>query len=159
MASVPTIQRSETEPPSRTAIYDIQAHTVYLPNGEKLGAHSGLGKFRDNSRHVNKRNRGSTPPNVYRLSLREAKFHGLQALRLNPLDDTDMFGRDGILAHSYMHGSNGQSNGCVSFRDYPKFLRAYTSGEIERLVVVARLDDNELSLMDHQHAASRAHAG
>ena len=36
-----------------------------------------------------------------------------------------MFGRDGILAHSYMLGPNGQSNGCLSFRDYPKFLRAF----------------------------------
>jgi hypothetical protein len=40
-----------------------------------------------------------------------------------------------------MLGSNGQSNGCVSFKDYSKFLHAYLKGEVERLVVVARLDN------------------
>jgi hypothetical protein len=35
-----------------------------------------------------------------------------------------MFGRDGLLAHPYMLGPNGQSNGCVSFSDYPAFLDA-----------------------------------
>ena len=50
-----------------------------------------------------------------------------------------MFNRDGILAHSYMLGPSGQSNGCVSFKDYPKFLRAYLRGEIDRIVVVSRL--------------------
>jgi type VI secretion system (T6SS) effector TldE1-like protein len=38
-----------------------------------------------------------------------------------------------------MLGPNGQSNGCVSFKDYPRFLRAYLRGEIERIVVVSRL--------------------
>jgi hypothetical protein len=51
-----------------------------------------------------------------------------------------MYNRDGILAHSYMLGPSGQSNGCVSFKDYPKFLRAYLRGEIDRIVVVSRLD-------------------
>jgi hypothetical protein len=50
-----------------------------------------------------------------------------------------MFGRDGILAHSYMLGPNGQSNGCVSFRDYPAFLHAFLRGEVDRLVVVDHL--------------------
>jgi hypothetical protein len=38
-----------------------------------------------------------------------------------------------------MLGPNGASNGCVSFKDYPRFLRAYLRGEIERIVVVPRL--------------------
>ena len=38
-----------------------------------------------------------------------------------------------------MLGPNGQSNGCVSFRDYPKFLHAVVSGKVGRLVVVPRL--------------------
>ena len=46
-------------------------------------------------------------------------------------------GRDGLLAHTYMLGANGQSNGCVSFRDYQAFLRAYQNGQVKRLVVVA----------------------
>jgi hypothetical protein len=128
-------------PGSRTAVYDIAAHTVYLPNGEKLEAHSGIGDKLDNPRYANVRMRGPTPPNVYDLALREKSFHGVRAIRLNPVDDDKMFGRDGMLAHSYMLGSNGQSNGCVSFKDYSKFLHAYLKGEVERLVVVARLDN------------------
>jgi hypothetical protein len=124
---------------SRTAIYDISAHTVYLPNGQRLEAHSGLGSRMDNPRFVNVKMHGPTPPNVYELKLREAAFHGVRALRLNPVDETKMYGRDGILAHTYMLGPNGQSNGCVSFSDYQAFLNAYLRGEIERLVVVERL--------------------
>ncbi|MBI3703191.1 MAG: DUF2778 domain-containing protein [Rhizobiales bacterium] len=138
----PTV-RNETpilpEIDSRTAIYDISARTVYLPSGRKLEAHSGLGDKMDDPRYVRVKNRGPTPPNVYKLTLREQPFHGVRAIRLNPVDDKNMFGRDGILAHSYMLGPNGQSNGCVSFSDYPAFLKAFMKGEVERMVVVARL--------------------
>jgi hypothetical protein len=135
--------RSKPEPYSgfrRTAIYDITAQTVYLPNGERLEAHSGLGRLMDDPLHVRQKNRGATPPNIYDLKLRESLFHGVQAIRLTPVGDGDMFGRDGILAHSYMLGPSGQSNGCVSFKDYPRFLRAYLRGEFDRMVVVSRLD-------------------
>jgi len=125
---------------SRTAIYDIEAHTVYLPNGLRLEAHSGLGERLDDPRRVSERNRGATPPNVYDLVLREAPFHGVQAIRLNPVDDGKMFGRAGILAHTYMLGPSGQSFGCVSFKDYPRFLEAFRRGEIDRLVVVPHLE-------------------
>jgi hypothetical protein len=135
---------------SRTAVYDIAAHTVYLPNGQKLEAHSGLGDKLDDPRYVSVRMRGPTPPNVYDLTLREASFHGVQAIRLNPVDDEKMFGRDGMLAHTYMLGENGQSNGCVSFKDYSKFLRAYLNGDVDRLVVVARLGNTPV------HVARRA---
>jgi Protein of unknown function (DUF2778) len=124
---------------SRTAIYDIAARTVYLPNGRRLEAHSGLGSFMDDPRYINVKARGPTPPNVYNLTLREQLFHGVRAIRLNPIDDSKMFGRDGILAHTYMLGSKGQSNGCVSFSDYNAFLNAYLTGEIDRLVVVEHL--------------------
>jgi hypothetical protein len=127
------------EPDSHTAVYDISAHTVYLPNGEKLEAHSGLGEKLDDPRYVNVRDRGPTPPNVYELALRGELFHEVRALRLNPVGSDRMFGRDGILAHSYMLGPNGQSNGCVSFKDYPAFLHAYLRGEVDRLVVVPHL--------------------
>ncbi len=123
----------------RTAVYDISAHTVYLPDGERLEAHSGLGDKMDDPRYINVRMRGPTPPNVYDLTLREESFHGVRAIRLNPVDDDKMHGRAGMLAHTYMLGPNGQSNGCVSFRDYNKFLRAFLDGKVERLVVVARL--------------------
>jgi Tlde1 domain len=128
------------EDDGRTAIYDITARTVYLPSGRRLEAHSGLGEFMDNPRHVHLRMRGSTPPNVYTLTLRERLFHGVRAIRLNPVDDGRMHGRAGILAHSYMLGANGQSNGCVSLSNYPEFLSAYLRGEVTRLAVVERLD-------------------
>lgn len=120
----------------RTAVYDISAHTVYLPNGEQLEAHSGLGRLIDDPGYVNAKDRGATPPHVYALTLREKLFHGVQALRLNPVGGGNMYGRVGLLAHTYMLGPNGQSNGCVSFRDYRRFLQAYLRGEVERLLVV-----------------------
>ena len=126
---------------SRTAIYDITSRTVYLPNGRRLEAHSGLGGHMDDPRYVNVRMKGPTPPNVYDLKLRESLFHGVRAIRLIPTDGSKMYGRDGILAHSYMLGPNGQSNGCVSIGDYPAFLDAFMRGEVDRLVVVERLDD------------------
>jgi Protein of unknown function (DUF2778) len=123
-----------------TAVYDISAHAVYMPDGTTLEAHSGLGGFLDDPNHAQERMRGVTPPAVYDLKLRESPFHGVQALRLIPLDEDKVFGRSGLLAHSFMLGPNGQSNGCVSFRNYEAFLQAYLKHEIKRLVVVARLD-------------------
>jgi hypothetical protein len=134
---------SSTSPDTqnRTAIYDISAQVVYLPNGRRLEAHSGFGSYMDDPRYVHIRRKGATPPNTYRLVLRENLFHGVQAIRLIPVDGSKMFGRDGILAHHYLLGPNGQSNGCVSLADYPAFLNAYMNGEIDRLVVVERLDN------------------
>jgi hypothetical protein len=126
---------------SRTAIYDITARTVYLPNGRRLEAHSGLGDQMDDPRYVNAKGTGPTPPNVYELKMRESLFHGVRAIRLVPSDSSKMYGRDGILAHSYLLGPNGQSNGCVSFSDYAAFLDAFERGEVNRLVVVERLAD------------------
>ena len=112
-----------------TAIYDLSAHTVYMPDGSKLEAHSGLGDKIDNPQFVDERNQGATPPHLYSLSLREELFHGVQALRLTPVGGSaSIFGRDGILAHSYMLGPNGDSNGCVSFKNYDAFLQAFRAG-------------------------------
>jgi hypothetical protein len=122
-----------------TAIYDISARTVYLPSGRRLEAHSGLGEKMDDPRFVHVRMRGATPPNTYALTLREQIFHGVRALRLTPIGGGNMYGRDGILAHTYMLGPNGQSNGCVSFEDYDAFLRAFLKGEVTRMVVVPHL--------------------
>src|SRR5262249_49736888 len=52
---------------SRTAIYDIAARTVYLPNGRRLEAHSGFGSYMDDARYVNLKRQGPTPPNTYKL--------------------------------------------------------------------------------------------
>ena len=43
-------------------------------------------------------------------------------------------------------GPRGDSNGCISFKDYEAFLRAYKSGKIRRMVVVASLDDPQFDL-------------
>jgi len=143
MASPPSTKPAQPQnkpampdPDSRTAVYDISARTVYLPNGQRLEAHSGLGDKLDDPAYVRVRMRGPTPPNVYELTLREQLFHGVRAIRLNPVDEDKMHGRAGMLAHTYMLGPNGDSNGCVSFKDYNKFLEAFLRGEVDRLVVV-----------------------
>ena len=124
-----------------TAVYDISAHMVYLPDGSKLEAHSGLGSQLDDPRSANIRMRGVTPPHLYDLKPREALFHGVPALRLTPVGGEEtIFGRSGLLAHTFMLGPNGDSNGCVSFRDYNAFLNAYRNQGIKRLAVVARID-------------------
>jgi hypothetical protein len=128
-----------------TAVYDISAHAVYLPNGFSLEAHSGMGSLRDDPEHVSMPNVGATPPAVYDLKLREKLFHGVQALRMIPTDGSDTSGRSGLLAHSFMLGPNGDSNGCVSIRNYDRFLKAFNDGEINRLVVVPSLSGATLA--------------
>jgi hypothetical protein len=124
-----------------TAVYDITAHTVYLPDGSKLEAHSGLGDNMDDPRSQKIRMRGVTPPHIYTLKPRESLFHGVAALRLTPIGGEDaIFGRDGLLAHTFMLGSSGASNGCVSFRDYNAFLNAYRNQGIRKLAVLVRVD-------------------
>ncbi|UMY17544.1 DUF2778 domain-containing protein [Methylobacterium organophilum] len=121
-----------------TAVYDITAQRVYLPSGEVLEAHSGLGAAQDNPNHVHLRMRGATPPGTYDLREREALFHGVRAIRLTPVGGSGtIYGRNGLLAHTYMLGASGASNGCVVFRNYDRFLQAYLRGEVRRLVVVA----------------------
>ena len=124
-----------------TAVYDISARTVYLPDGSRLEAHSGLGSKLDDPRYVHVKMQGATPPHIYELTPREALFHGVPALRLTPIGGEDaIFGRRGLLAHTYMLGPNGDSNGCVSFKNYDAFLNAYRNQGIKRLAVVARVE-------------------
>ncbi|OKO71148.1 hypothetical protein AC629_39625 [Bradyrhizobium sp. NAS80.1] len=123
-----------------TAVYDITAKTVYLPDGTKLEAHSGLGSNLDDPRSQRVRMRGVTPPHIYTLKPREALFHGVPALRLTPIGgESAIYGRDGLLAHTFMLGPNGDSNGCVSFKDYYAFLDAYRNKGIRKLAVLARV--------------------
>ena len=129
-----------------TAIYDISSGVVHMPNGEKLEAHSGIGKMRDNPDYVHVRMRGSTPPSSYRLTMREARFHGVEAIRLTPENGVNPHGRDGLLAHTYMLAKRGESNGCVVFRDYSRFLAAFKRGEVKRMVVVPKLNGNRPTL-------------
>jgi hypothetical protein len=143
----------------RTAVYVIAESAVYLPSGTRLEAHSGLGHRVDDPRYITAKNRGPTPPNIYDLVMRERRFHGVRAIRLVPVDETRMFGRDGMLAHSYMlRGGKAQSNGCVVFRDYPAFLNAFLRGEVDRLVVVQRLEDAPETPRNIGHANLSHHA-
>jgi hypothetical protein len=130
---------------SLTAVYDISAHAVYLPSGLSLEAHSGMGSLKDDPEHVSVRMAGATPPAIYELKPREHLFHGVQALRMIPAEGTSTNGRSGLLTHSYMLGPDGDSNGCVSIRDYDRFLKAFNDGQFNRLVVVPSLSNATLA--------------
>jgi hypothetical protein len=59
-----------------------------MPNGRRLEAHSGLGNLMDDPSFISAKGRGPTPPNVYDLTMREEPFHGVRAIRLNPVDES-----------------------------------------------------------------------
>ncbi|WP_247325159.1 DUF2778 domain-containing protein [Bradyrhizobium sp. 21] len=130
---------------SRTAVYDISAKALYLPSGLALEAHSGMGALMDDPQHVDQRMVGATPPATYDLKPREKLFHGIRALRLTPTDGTSALGRVGLLTHNFMLGPRGDSNGCVSIKDYDRFMKAYDNGEFNRLVVVPSLSGSAIA--------------
>ena len=124
------------------AIYDISASVVHMPDGTRLEAHSGIGKMADNPRFVHVKMNGPTPPNTYKLSMREKRFHGVEAVRMTPIGGQTMHGRDGILAHSYLlRGGRAESHGCVAFKDYPRFLKAFKQGKVTHIVVVPSMSN------------------
>ena len=54
-----------------------------------------------------------------------------------PVDGKNRNGRAGILAHSYLlRGGRAESHGCVAFKDYARFLKAFKQGKVKQLVVV-----------------------
>lgn len=124
----------------QTAVYDITAKVLYLPSGVGLETHSGMGDLKDDPAHVSERMVGATPPATYDLKPREKLFHGVRALRMTPIEGTSALGRTGLLTHPFMLGPGGDSNGCVSIRNYDRFLKAYDTGEVTKLVVVTRLE-------------------
>ena len=124
-----------------TVLYDITKRAVYMPDGEKLEAHSGFGQFMDDTDSVHRKDVGVTPPNVYAVSFREKPFHGVRALRMKPVGGGNMYGRDGILAHSFLLGEAGASNGCISVRDYDKFLQAYEDVKFNQIIVLRSADE------------------
>ncbi|MGX7708208.1 tlde1 domain-containing protein [Methylobacterium sp. Gmos1] len=142
------------------AVYDISARTVTLPSGESLEAHSGLGPHMDDPRNVHLKMRGATPPGTYDLTEREALFHGVRAIRLNPVGGSGaIHNRVGLLAHTYMLGPSGASNGCVSFRNYDRFLQAFLRGEVRRLVVVPGSGASDLPRIGRGGPSDRATRG
>jgi hypothetical protein len=129
--------RSTPQARAGVAVYDISAATVTMPDGTKLEAHSGIGHMADNVKYVDRKMVGPTPPGTYKLTMRESRFHGVEAIRLTPVDGRNPYGRNGLLAHTEMlRGRPEQSNGCVAFKDYKRFLAAFKRGHITRMVVV-----------------------
>ena len=63
----------------------------------------------------------------------------MRALRMIPEELAESLWPGSLLAHSFMLGPNGDSNGCVSFKNYDAFLQAYLDHKIKRLAVVASL--------------------
>ena len=119
------------------AVYDISAAKVYMPDGSVLEAHSGIGEMADNPKYVHVKMKGPTPPHTYNLKMREKRFHGVEAIRMLPVDGRNKHGRDGFLTHSYLlRGGRAESHGCVAFKDYNKFLNAFKQGKVRQLVVV-----------------------
>jgi hypothetical protein len=122
---------------SGVAVYDISAAKVYMPDGSVLEAHSGIGKMVDNPRYTDVKMGGPTPPHTYDLKMREKRFHGVEALRMLPVDGRNKSGRTGFLTHSYLlRSGRAESHGCVAFKDYARFLKAFKQGKVKQLVVV-----------------------
>jgi len=119
------------------AVYDISAAKVYMPDGSVLEAHSGVGKMADDPRYVNVKMNGPTPPHTYNLKMRESRFHGVEAIRMLPADGKNKYGRDGFLTHSYLlRGRPAESHGCVAFKEYDRFLKAFKQGKVKQIIVV-----------------------
>lgn len=126
---------------SKTAVYVIASGVVIMPNGERLEAHSGIGKLQDNPKYTHVKMKGPTPAGTFHLTMREKLFHGVEALRMTPVDGIAPLDRTGLLTHSYLLGPNGNSHGCVAFKNYKPFLKAFKRGEINRMIVVERMGD------------------
>ncbi|WP_377289702.1 tlde1 domain-containing protein [Rhizobium sp. SG2393] len=132
---------------TRIAVYDISGATVYMPDGTRLEAHSGIGEMRDNPKYTHVKMRGPTPPGVFRLSMRESRFHGVEALRMTSVDGTNPRGRDGLLTHSYLlRRSPGDSHGCIAFRNYPAFLNAFKRGHVNMIIVVESMPKSKTQI-------------
>ncbi|MDB5580547.1 MAG: hypothetical protein JWR80_5723 [Bradyrhizobium sp.] len=131
---------------TKVAIYDVSSATVYLPDGTKLRAHSGIGKMRDNPRYEHVTMRGPTPAGIYRLSMREKRFYGVEAIRMTSIDGRDPKNRTGLLTHTNLLRGQKGSHGCVAFQNYQPFLRAFKRGQITMLVVVPELPTSRTQL-------------
>jgi hypothetical protein len=133
---------------TKVAIYDVSTATVYLPDGTKLRAHSGIGKMRDNPRYEDAIMRGPTPAGIYRLSMREERFYGVEALRMTSIDGRDPKNRTGLLTHTNLLRGQIGSHGCVAFQNYQPFLNAFKRGQITTLVVVPELPSSNTQLAE-----------
>ena len=131
---------------TRVAIYDVSNATVYMPDGTKLRAHSGIGKMRDNPRYEHVKMTGPTPAGIYRLKMRERRFHGVEAIRMTSVDGRDPKNRTGLLTHTNLLRGQKGSHGCVAFQNYEPFLNAFKRGHITMMVVVPELPSSRTQL-------------
>jgi hypothetical protein len=131
---------------TKVAIYDVSNATVYLPDGTKLRAHSGIGHMRDNPRYEHVKMRGPTPAGIYRLSMREERFYGVEAIRMTSIDGRDPKNRTGLLTHTNLLRGQKGSHGCVAFQNYQPFLRAFKRGQITMMIVVPELPSSRTQL-------------
>lgn len=131
---------------TRVAIYDVSNATVYMPDGTKLRAHSGIGKMRDNPRYEHVKMTGPTPAGVYRLRMREQRFHGVEAIRMLSVDGRDPKNRTGLLTHTNLLRGQKGSHGCVAFQNYEPFLKAFKRGHITMMVVVPEIPSSRSQL-------------
>ena len=128
---------------TKVAIYDVAAATVHMPDGTKLRAHSGIGSMRDNPKFSHVKMKGATPAGIYRLTMREKRFHGVEALRMTSIDGRHPKNRTGLLTHTNLLRGQIGSHGCVAFQNYEPFLRAFKRGHINMLVVVDRMPTSQ----------------
>ncbi|QDG79636.1 DUF2778 domain-containing protein [Labrenzia sp. PHM005] len=142
---------------SKIAVYDISAAVVHMPDGSKLKANSGIGHRMNKPKYAYVKNLGPTPPNVYKLRMRERRFHGVEAIRMLPYDVAAMRGRDGMLAHSPLLRKSKGSHGCVAFTHYNKFLRAFKKGKVKTMIVVPNMSQlpKYMALYKERHYASK----
>ncbi|MCV3766414.1 DUF2778 domain-containing protein [Rhizobium sp. TRM95796] len=131
---------------TKVAIYDVSNATVYMPDGTKLRAHSGIGRMRDNPRFEHVKMNGPTPAGIYRLSMREQRFYGVEAIRMTSIDGRHPKNRTGLLTHTNLLRGQIGSHGCVAFRNYEPFLRAFKRGQINMMVVVPELPSSRNQL-------------
>ena len=131
---------------TKVAIYDVSNATVYLPDGTKLRAHSGIGNMRDNPRYEHVKMRGPTPAGIYRLSMREKRFYGVEAIRMTSIDGRDPKNRIGLLTHTNLLRGQKGSHGCVAFQNYQPFLKAFKRGQITMIIVVPELPSSRTQL-------------
>jgi hypothetical protein len=124
---------------TRVAIYDVSNATVHMPDGTKLRAHSGIGRMRDNPRYEHVKMNGPTPAGIYRLSMREKRFYGVEAIRMTSIDGRDPKNRTGLLTHTNLLRGQIGSHGCVAFQNYEPFLNAFKRGKVNMMIVVPEL--------------------
>jgi len=131
---------------TKVAIYDVSNATVYMPDGTKLRAHSGIGRMRDNPRFEHVKMSGPTPAGIYRLSMREKRFYGVEAIRMTSIDGRDPKNRTGLLTHTNLLRGQKGSHGCIAFQNYQPFLKAFKRGHITMIIVVPELPSSKTQL-------------